>query len=108
MTTDTQEARLKNKSAFILRKYQGNMSGPSPAPGMHSRPHQALSRQGKDYEAPVPVQWAGLLLPSVTRASVSTSPSTSRDTAPSTRPVAAKATAACSVGNPMCWSCCSL
>jgi hypothetical protein len=108
MTTDTQETRLKNKSAFILTKYQGNMLGPSPTPGMQSRPHQALSRQGKDYEAPVPVQWAGLLLPSVTRASVSTSPSTSSDTAPSTRPVAAKATAACSVGNPMCCSCCSL
>lgn len=39
---------LKGKSAFILRKYQGNMLGPSAAPGMRSRPHQALSRQGKD------------------------------------------------------------
>lgn len=28
MTTDTQEARLRSKSAFILRKYQGNMLGP--------------------------------------------------------------------------------
>lgn len=27
-TTDTQEARLRSKSAFILRKYQGNMLGP--------------------------------------------------------------------------------
>lgn len=48
MTSDTQEARLKTKSAFILRKYQENMLGPTLAPGMLSRPHQVLRRQGKD------------------------------------------------------------
>lgn len=48
MTSDTQEARLKSKSAFILTKYQENMPGPTPAPGALSRPQQVLSRQGKD------------------------------------------------------------
>lgn len=65
MTSDTQEARQKSKSVFILRKYQGHMPGRTPAPGMLSRPRQVLSRQGKDsvwatlfldYEAPVPLQ----------------------------------------------------
>lgn len=51
MTSDTQEARLKSKSAFILRKNQENMLGPTLAPGMFSRPHQVLSRQGWAYSS---------------------------------------------------------